>query len=57
MYKVGNPDELSHHKFIDKPNPCYEFNHDGKFCDVWYLIKQKYLHFMDMKDPARATFN
>ena len=27
------------------------FDHDGKFLDAWYLIKQKYMypHFMDLK--------
>ena len=30
-------------------------DHDGKFCYVWYLIKQKYPHFKGMKDIASAT--
>ena len=52
---MSNPDEWSDPKFIDNPNQCYEFDHDGKFCDVWYLIKEKYPHIMDMKDVASAT--
>ena len=31
------------------------FDHDGKFCYVWYLIKQKYPHIKGMKDIASAT--
>ena len=30
-------------------------DHDGKFCDVWYQIKQKYPHIKGMKDTANAT--
>ena len=55
MLKAGNPNEWSGNNIIDKPNPCYEFDHDGKFFDVCYLIKQKYPHIMDMKHTARAT--
>ena len=28
---------------------------DGKFCDVWYLMKQKYPHIKGMEDTANAT--
>ena len=28
---------------------------DGKICDVWYPIKQKYPHIKGMKDTASAT--
>ena len=54
---MGNPDECSDHKIIDKPNLCYGFDHDGNFCDVKYLMKQKYPHIKGMKDIASATLN
>ena len=54
---MGNPDECSDHKIIDKPNSCYGFDHEGKFWDVWYLMKQKYPHIKGMKDIASATLN
>ena len=47
---MGNPDECSDHKIIEKPNSCYGFDLDGKFCDVLCLLKQKYPHIKDMKD-------
>ena len=31
------------------------YDHDGKFFDVWYLMKQKYPHIKGMKDIASAT--
>ena len=46
---MGNPDECSDHKIIDKRNSCYGFDNDGKFCDVWYLMKQKYPHIEGME--------
>ena len=52
---MGIPDECSDHKIIDRPNSCYGFDHDGKFCDVWYLMKQKYPHIKGTKDIASAT--
>ena len=54
---MGNPDECSDQKIIDKPNSCYGLDHDGKFCDVWFLMKQKYPHIKGMKDIASATLN
>ena len=54
---MGNPDKYSDHKIIDKPNSGYWFHFDGQFCDVWYLIKQKYPHIKGMKDTASATLN
>ena len=45
---------MQRHKIIDKPNSCYGFDHVGKFCDVWYLMKQKYPH---IKGIASATLN
>ena len=38
-------------------NSCYGFDHDGKFCDVWHLIKQKYPYIKGMKDIASAILN
>ena len=52
---MGNPEECSNHKIIDKSNSCYGFDHDGKFCDIWYFMKQKYPHIKSMKDIASAT--
>ena len=52
---MSNPDECSDHKIIDKPNSCYGFDLDGKFCDVLCLLKQKYPHIKGMKDIASAT--
>ena len=54
---MGNPDKCSDHKIIDKSNSCYGFDHDGKFCDVWHLIKQKYPHIKGMIDIASATLS
>ena len=54
---MGNSDECSDHKIIDKPNSCYGFDHDGKFCDVCYLMKQKYPHIKGTEDIASATLN
>ena len=51
---MGNPNEYSDHKIIDEPNTCYGFDHFGKFCDVWYLMKQKYPHIKGMKDRTSA---
>ena len=51
---VGYPDEWSDHKIIDKPNIWYEFYHGLKFCDTWYLIKQKYPHIME--DAANTSY-
>ena len=34
---------------LEKPNSCYGFDHDGKFCNVWYLIEQKCPHIKGMK--------
>ena len=55
IFKSGNPDECSDYKIIEKPNLCYGFDHEGKFCDVWYLIKLKYPHIKGMKDTDSAT--
>ena len=55
---MGNSDECTQcrdHKIIDNPNSCYGLNHNGKFCDVWHLIKEKYLHIKGMKGTASAT--
>ena len=54
---MGNPDECSDHKIIEKPNSCYGFDLDGKFCDVLCLLKQKYPHIKGMKDIASATLS
>ena len=54
---MGNTEECSDHKIINKQNSCYEFDHDGKFCVVWHLMKQKYPHIKGMKDIASATLN
>ena len=51
---MGNPDECSDHKIIDKPNSCNGFDHDGKFCDVWFLMKQKYPRVKGIL-PVRLT--
>ena len=40
---------------IDKQNSYYGFDHDGKFCDVWCLMKQTYPHIKCMEDIASAT--
>ena len=40
---------------MEKPNSCYGYDLDGKFCDVLCLLKQKYPHIKGMKDIASAT--
>ena len=52
---MDNPDECSDHKIIDKPNSCYGFDLDWKFCDVLCPLKQKYPHIKGMEDIASAT--
>ena len=49
---------MKQQKIIDKPKAFSEFDHDGKFCGVWYLINRNICKYiMDMKDTARTTLS